>query len=253
MKIKIVSLNLWNGGRLFAPMRDFLVDQQADIYCLQEVYDGHDDQLEDRYRTVELLKAAFPDYMAYFAPVYADTRVDGDIEEGNFILSRFPLIERENFFIDVPFARLSQDNTTDFSGFPSPLQRVVMEVGGKKLTLMNVHGPVNHNGTEDTPRRLHLRDRILERVTEYTIVAGDFNLQPQTQTISGLEAKLQTVFVHDRGTSFNLSRKDLVKYPGYATAVVDMMFATPSLRVLSGEMPQVDVSDHLPLVAELNF
>lgn len=252
MQLKIVSLNVWNGGRLFPAMRDFLLAQQADIYFLQEVYNGQGEGIAERFRTASVLQQVFPKHQAFFAPVYIDTRaVEGEIEEGNLILSRWPIRERENIFIDVPLGKFDQDRTTDFSHFPSPLQRAVIEVEGKSVTLMNIHGPVNLDGTADTPRRLHLRDHILERVTEYSIVGGDFNMQPATQTIAGIETKLRAALPHDRGTSFNVARKDLERFPGYATAVVDMLFVSEAMRVVKAEMPQVDVSDHFPMVVEV--
>src|SRR3989344_706261 len=114
--MKIVSLNVWNGGRLFEQAKQFLVEQQADIYFLQEVYDGKRTDIEPRFRMVEELKKVFPTHEAYFAPAYLDTRKEeGDIEDGNLLLSRWPLINRQNIFIDIPYGTYEQDTMTDWS------------------------------------------------------------------------------------------------------------------------------------------
>jgi endonuclease/exonuclease/phosphatase family metal-dependent hydrolase len=280
MTIKIVCLNLWNGGRLFNEARDFLLQEAADIYLLQEAYDGRGAHLEDRLRTVELLSQAFPDYHASFTACYLDVRVEeGDIDDGNLILSRWPVVSQNFIFTDLPYGRYDQDSTTDFSNFPAGFQKVVIKIEGVQaevqlLTLLNVHGPVNLNGTLDTPRRLKFQADILQHLGEKTIVAGDFNVQPATQTIKGLEEKLINVFQdqahdggvqrfmqkgldrisqHQRQTSFNVNRKDLAKFPGYATAVVDYVFVTPNIRIKSYNVASADVSDHLPLVAVLEI
>jgi endonuclease/exonuclease/phosphatase family metal-dependent hydrolase len=251
--MKVVSLNLWNGGRLFPAALDFLQAQQADLYFLQEAYDGHGDHLPDRFRTVDLLQRAFPNYNSYFAPVYLDVRPrEGKIEDGQLLLSRWPLTDRENLFLDIPYGEYDQDATTDFTRFPATVQKAAIDLGERRITLLNVHGPVNFDGTADTDRRLKMRDIILSQLSEHSIIAGDFNVQPHTQTIRDLTTHLTDVFHHhQRVTSFNVKRKDLDQFPGYATAVVDMMLVTPTFKVVTTTLPEVDISDHLPLVAEI--
>jgi len=95
--------------------------------------------------------------------------------------------------------------------------------------------------------------RIVEQVkgVERVVLCGDFNVRPDTETIGMIEDELVNVFAGELETSFNLKRKDLEKYPGYATAVVDMVFVSENIGVVDKKVPGVDVSDHLPLVVEL--
>jgi endonuclease/exonuclease/phosphatase family metal-dependent hydrolase len=251
--MKIVSLNLWNGGRLFDEAVQFLQAEAADLYFIQEAYNGHDGALESRFRTVDAFAKLFPSHHLYFAPVYMDTRSkEGNIEDGQLLMSRWPLVDQKNVFVDVPYGEYDQDATTDFTQYPVTLQEATISVGGEDIKLINVHGPVNFDGTADTERRLKMKELILAHATQRTIVAGDFNIQPQTQTIRDLAAQLTDVFAdYPRTTSFNVKRKNLDLYPGYAQAVVDMMFVSPNWTVKTAVMPEVDVSDHLPLVVEL--
>jgi endonuclease/exonuclease/phosphatase family metal-dependent hydrolase len=250
--MKIVSLNLWNGGRLFSAVQDFLLQQAADIYFLQEAYDGKDPQFEERFQTVELLKKAFPQHHAYFAPVYLDTREkEGNIGDGQLLLSRYPFTEQKNIFLDLPFAAYDQDGTNDFSTFPSTIQKVIVDIEGKETTLINVHGPVNLNGEEANPRRQKMLEAILSELGPSSIVAGDMNAKPTNPVIQSLEKHITSVFARELTTTFNTKRKNLEKFPGYATSPVDMVFITSDFIVLRKEVPQVDVSDHLPVVVEL--
>lgn len=250
--MKIVTLNLWNGGRLFDEAVHFLHEQCADIYFLQEAYDGSGDYLERRFKTVEILSQVFPDHHAYFDPVYLDTREkEGEIEDGQLILSRWPLIERENIFLDIPYGKFDQDNYQEYDKYPSTVQKGVIEIDGKRVTLLNIHGPVNMDGMAKDEHRERMGEVILKNVSEYSIVAGDFNAQPHNPVIWALEEKLTSVFGNTLTTTFNLSQKDLVKFPGYAQSAVDMIFLTPNFQIMSKEAPQVDVSDHMPLVVEV--
>ena len=46
MKIKVLTLNVWHGGRLWDEMIEFLVKEDADLLLLQEVYNDTDLVLE---------------------------------------------------------------------------------------------------------------------------------------------------------------------------------------------------------------
>jgi endonuclease/exonuclease/phosphatase family metal-dependent hydrolase len=254
MQIKIVSLNIWNGGQLFAEMSNFLQQQQADIMFLQEAYNGSDLEIESRFQTVKLLTQLFPNYDYNFAPMYLDTREkEGPTEDGQLIISKFPLLKPQVIYFDIPYGPYDHDQTTDFSNFPAGVQLATVMVNQQPLRLLNVHGPVNFDGTADTKRRLKMSSTLLKEIKrgERVILAGDFNVQPHTKTIGNIEQKLKSVFKNQLNTTFNTHRKDLLKHPGYATAVVDMMFISPTIKIVHHECPQVDVSDHLPLVATL--
>lgn len=250
--MKIVSLNLWNGGRLFDAAMSFLKGQNADIYLLQECYDGHNPDLAARFRTVELLKANFPDYEVRFAGFYLDCRsVEGEIEDGQVIMSRWPLSYAQMIWFDVPYGRYDNDAMTDFSELSAGMLKAEFAYGDKQITLLNVHGPWHLAGDDDTPRRQVMVRSILDNLGEHTVLAGDFNAQPSVASMKKLALRLINLFDGDLTTSFNVKRKDLAKFPGYATAVVDMAFTTPNWRLLAKQVPQVDVSDHLPLVFEI--
>ncbi len=256
MTIKVVSLNLWNGGRLFDEARSFLLSEQADIMFLQEAYNGQVQSLENRFQTVTLLQQAFPEYDYHFAPAYLDTRQDGHkIEDGQLLLSRFPLSDTRTIFFDVPYGEYDQDAMTDFRQFPAGLQVATIRPSDKPIRLLNVHGPVDLDGLADTDRRLRMAQVIAAEVAEadQVILAGDFNVQPETKSIKVIEKSLHNVFAGELETTFNVKRKDLTKFPGYQTAVVDMMFVSESIEVVHHYCPDVDVSDHLPLVAQLKL
>jgi endonuclease/exonuclease/phosphatase family metal-dependent hydrolase len=255
MLIKIISLNLWHGGRLFDQVTQFLEDQQADIMLFQEVYNGTDQNLARRFQTVSLLKKLLPNHAHIFSPAILDLRKkEGSIENGQLLLSKFPIISSGSIFFDIPFGEYDHDAIQDFTNFPALMQVVRVKIDNRIFKLMNVHGPVNYDGTADTDRRLKMKAAILEQIKneEPIILSGDFNVRPQTQTIRDIEQKLKNVFKDELITSFNLKRKDLKNEPGFADAVVDMMFVSPKIKILKKSCPQVDVSDHLPLIATLD-
>jgi endonuclease/exonuclease/phosphatase family metal-dependent hydrolase len=82
------------------------------------------------------------------------------------------------------------------------------------------------------------------------VLGGDTNARPTNQAIRDIEQHVVNVFGHELANTFNMRRKD---NPGYATSVVDMLFVTPNIRVLSKQRHDVDVSDHVPISAVLEI
>jgi endonuclease/exonuclease/phosphatase family metal-dependent hydrolase len=80
----------------------------------------------------------------------------------------------------------------------------------------------------------------------------DLTNPQRTQSVAKLEEKLTNVFKDERITSFNPKQKDFAT-TGYAYAVVDMVFVSPNIKVLSHTQPQADVSDHMPQIVEISL
>jgi endonuclease/exonuclease/phosphatase family metal-dependent hydrolase len=66
--------------------------------------------------------------------------------------------------------------------------------------------------------------------------------------MKNIEQYLTSVFGNNLKSTFNMRRKD---NPGYATAAVDMLFVSPNIRIVNSECSDVDISDHLPVIATL--
>ncbi|GIK84093.1 MAG: hypothetical protein BroJett025_07150 [Patescibacteria group bacterium] len=254
MKLKIVCLNVWIGGILFDEIVAFLREQNADIVLLQEVYNGDASFTKKQYRTLSELQTLLGYQYAHFAPAFLEDAEGKEVVQGNAILSKLPLTEVSVTFYDVGFGKRDANDNTTFHITPRNLQHIVADLNGIKLHVLNTQGIWGTNG-DDNERRLHMSDHILKESGNSAplIFAGDLNVNEKTETVKRIEKKLTNVFKNQLVTSFNLKRKDLVQDPGYATSVVDMLFVSPDIKVLSASVPQVDVSDHLPLVCEIEL
>lgn len=253
MRIKIISLNLYEGGLLFDSVIDFLNQEQPDILALQEVNNGLDPILPDRLRSIQVLSKALPNFYHFFSPEILLRYPEGKIDIGNAIFSRFPITNQETFFLNAPYGEYDPVPIGgDFSKHPKNMQSCEIEVGDSNLNVCNLHGIWGLDGT-DNPARLKMSEIIIKqtRGKNNVILAGDFNIKPKTRTIESIEKHLTNIFRDELKTTFNLARKDLENFPGYASAVVDMIFASPDLAVVKKSCPKVDVSDHLPLIIEI--
>ena len=247
-KLKIICLNVWLGGKKWEAMVEFLLAEKPDILALQEAYRSSDDTLEPRFQTVQRLSQILGLPYTAFAPTF--TQNDSKLEQGNAVLSAYPIRSQNVTFFDVPFGVL-QDNESDATRVPRNLQQVTIDVHGQDLHVFNTQGIWGFDG-KDNPRRLAMCQKTAEIIQDIspTILCGDFNVDERTASIATLEKTLHNVFKNTRQTSFNLREK---KTGGFAQAIVDFLFISPDIRILDQYSPDVDISDHLPLVATLKL
>lgn len=259
MKLKIISLNIWLGGLLFEEMLGFLKAHNPDILMLQEVFDGKDSSLENRFKSFSVLKNELGFKYSDFAPAFIENIGENQkINQGNAIFSKFPIQNSKTCFYDIPFGERI-DQYEYFPVTPRNLQHITVNLADPTqneviVHVLNTQGIWGTHG-EDTERRTEMGKVILSEIgnNQPLILAGDFNFNPNTKVVADISKSLESVFKTELVTSFNLARKDLFKDPGYATAAVDMMFVSKDIEIISKSCPNVDVSDHLPLIAEVKI
>lgn len=252
MKIKVVSVNTFMGGIVWQSQYDFLLEQKADVMLLQEVYDGGKPEFDNRFRSRQIFEETFSDYESDFMACIGDTRQkEGLIDNGNMILTRWSIVDRSNIYFDIDYLQVDHDRTTDFSTWPAVAQCITVSLPNQKqLQLINIHGPLWYEGGKCTDRRRKMVDRLNQLLDcgLPTIIAGDSNATPDNPCWQKLTAPHKNVFGTSLSTTFNMRRKT---NPGYATASVDIFLTTPDVRIVSAQCLDVDISDHLPLVVEV--
>lgn len=251
MTIKCVSLNIWHGGELLLPMLDFLHEQQADIYFLQEVRQSSDNSLPESFHSLKTIQSRLNYPYSHYAPAFSQTVDRATFTSGNGVITKFPIRNTSTFYVRGKF-RDWPANQTDFRDLPSILQIVELETPSGIVNACNLHGVWDLDGDLYSNARKQMIDVILKAISkkQNIILAGDTNAKHTNPAMRLLENQLTSVFGSDLISTFNMRHKD---NPGYATAAVDLMFVSTHIKVLSKSCPDVNVSDHLPLVVELEL
>ncbi len=151
---------------------------------------------------------------------------------GNASLSRFPIIGAEN--VGLP-------NPHDVE--PRGCLRITVDVNGQPVDIWNTH-----LGLDTEERRQQIRvimDRL--RLDDYpTIVAGDFNEEPDHSNMAPVLGILQDSFAWNAGDNEYTVPVD------EPTRRIDYIFAAPPIQVHYFKIPHDELtqiaSDHLPLV-----
>jgi exonuclease III len=252
MKLKIITLNIWHGGRLWDNALDFLKREDPDILLMQEVFNDHNPSLEQRFRTMDEFNKIFKFKDSDFAASCLFVQDFGKVEEGLAIFSKLPIIKRyDPLFFNEPFNDNYIDDASGPPIAPRNLEHVVIDIHGIPLDVLNFQGVWDLNGENDSVKRLHMSEVIVDAIKDLqnVVLGGDTNVWPTTKTISNIEEHLNNAFGRELKTTFNMSRKGDSKYKaGYAVSVVDMLFTSPQINVIEHICPEIDVSDHLPLM-----
>ncbi len=252
MIVKVISLNLWWGGELFPAIIDFLKQQNADIVALQEVHDGHDPSFKEQWRSMEVLRRELGYPCDDYAQAFILTEADAKIPLGNAVLSKFPITDTSVTFLVESSRDEYQDVPEQWPIEPRVLQYAALDTPSGPVNLFNMHGVWDMAGDRPSQERQAMIVKTLAAIKDKpnVILTGDTNASQGNPVLKDLEQQLTSVFGRTLTTTFNMRRKD---NPGYATAAVDHMYVSPSMQIVSKDCPDVDISDHRPLIVELKI
>lgn len=259
--MKIVFLNIW-GGKMYEPLLAFLREQASatDVFCFQEVFDspaaGRTVRWGGRADIFSDLKAALPEFTPYYAVSArnydGDEYTDFDLSHGNAIFARkrISVSSSGDFFISDE-GMPSPDRP---HAFPHKLQYVRLESNGAEYIAANVHGVAYPGSKRDTPERIKQSQKIVEFLNGERgekILGGDFNLLPDTESIRMIERAGMRNLVKEYGITTTRTMLSYGQYPeSDRQYFADYAFVSTGVQVKDFTVPQIEVSDHLPLILE---
>jgi hypothetical protein len=208
--------------------------------------------LPAQYRSIGVLQAALSYPYHHFAPAIIDRLPVGKLDNGNGIFSKFPVSAPKIVFFNESYGERDPFDASSYPTTPRNLQEVTITVGDSLVSLFNFQGVWDLEGDNYSPHRQRMSEVIIEAIKDHpnVILGGDTNAKPTNKAIQAIEAHLKNIFGTELKSTFNMRRKD---NPGYATACVDMIFVSPTIEVIEKSCPDVDISDHLPLIVTLDI
>jgi endonuclease/exonuclease/phosphatase family metal-dependent hydrolase len=246
--MRLISLNTW-GGILKGELHGFIKEQAAatDIFCFQEIFDNAVNARIDVLGNIDInlyetLVKLLPNHKGYHAPSQ-----DDDEGLAVFIKPHIKLNEVGDVFVHRRRnAMVDGDGTT----IGRNIQFIQFTDDNQDYTVINFHGLWNGGGKTDSPDRLNQSLKIKEfidtRASGKVVLVGDFNLEPNTQSVATLEKGMRNL-IKEYGITSTRSHHYTkpVKFADYAIVSND-------LNVGRFEVLQDPVSDHLPLLLEFN-
>ena len=251
-EIRLICLNAW-GGRLVEPLLAYLRAQRdaADVIALQEVFDGADPKSErhgvDRYAGTDLpvvldlfprCSAELRGFHAFLSEPYSS------LGERLAVFTRADLAVGETGQSEIHSEIRQEAFGTPFRTHVIA-QHVQLSVGKSRVRVINTHGLWIGGSKGDTPERIRQSESLrtlIEGFGEPTVLCGDLNLLPDTESIHILERGLRNLVVESR-----IPRTRSEMAPRSKGEFADYVFVTRDLMVSSFEAVDILVSDHLPL------
>jgi endonuclease/exonuclease/phosphatase family metal-dependent hydrolase len=239
--MRMIFLNSWF-AKTGEPYFDFIKSEapKTDIFCFME----YSPELFDQVSKIL-------------------TDFNGILEKGNY-LKIFNIYDCQAIFARKEIKVVSSGrldiykNTENDTGCAL---YTVIEVNGKILHLMNVHGKSRPGDKNDTEERLKQSKIIIDFFKNKEcskIIGGDFNLNPDTKSVKMFEEVGYRNLIRE----FNIENtrnntcweqfKEDVKING-KQHFADYCFVSADVRVKSFEVPYNEVSDHLPLILDFEL
>ncbi|MEX0368189.1 MAG: endonuclease/exonuclease/phosphatase family protein [Ruegeria sp.] len=263
-----MCLNGW-GGKLHAELLPYVAAAAPEILCLQEVvhspetdkdwltYRDGDHILPQRANFFRDVCQALPDHVAVFCPaaqgvLWDDTQsIPSQWGLATFVHRSLPIIGQMQAFVHKDFSPVGYgDHPRSRSAHGV---RVFDYDANRPVSITHMHGLRDLNGKMDTPDRAAQAQKLLDLSRRVSgpdglrVVCGDFNVEPDSQTLSILAEAGLSELVTGRGF-------DSTRTPHYKKAgrFADYMLINQEEMVKSFDVVHdPEVSDHCPLILEL--
>jgi endonuclease/exonuclease/phosphatase family metal-dependent hydrolase len=266
--LRIISLNAW-GGKLHAPLMQYLRDADPDVVCLQEVtrsvtvstdwlvYRDGSHVLPQRANLFDEIRVALPAHEAFFSPMARGELFEGDARVwSEFGLATF--VRRTHPILGQALGFVHGDFSADGYG-PHPRARNAHCIrlfdyqSNRPVTIAQLHGLRDLTGKGDTPARhaqAHALVELIERIwrdDEPLVVCGDFNVLPGSIMFDALSELGLTDLVTSRGYT-DTRTSHYAKEGRFA----DYMLVTSDVEIVKFDVvAQPEVSDHRALLLEI--
>lgn len=248
----MIQINVWE-GKFLDDLVKFLKKEHADIITLQEVTSGNENLHTDTSLDLfPYLKDALGMEGALAPKFFSDEQS----YIGNAVLSKYPIISQNVFWLKRHNDFLPRKEGLKKRTESCNLLDVTIDLKGYHLHALSTHGawtgePVD---TSEKIRQAHLLAKYLKKLGDTPfLLGGDFNMPPGTKVISLLETVAQNALYgsHITRTTHPVIHKTArVKPEGL---LIDLIFISRHFKVLHIDAPEVTISDHLPVRAELSL
>lgn len=254
-----VSIKLDNNEKVVSLLKNI----DSDIMTLQEVTRAIGDNVFDRYNNSKIIKDQLKKYQySFFGALWCAERhikngviskdFGGMIEQGNEVISKYPIVEAENIFFYKDYAIFEDVTNFRKTDHPRALERVILNIENSQVQIINIHGIWNEGkkGNEQTIKQCQF---VLEEALKRnlpTIITGDFNLNLSTESIRIINEKfINLIDVYGIKTTRPIVNDGL----DIGNSVDDYIFVNDMIKVNNFEVLESDVSDHYPLILDFDI
>ena len=236
-------------------------EYDTDICTFQEAMNAIDESCADMFKSKNYIERLEKYNYSDFAPIYIADKVTennvvvqdfgGKLEQGSLIISKFNIKKAYNQFYYNEYKHGFDATHFKENDWARSVQNVILNIGGKELQIINVHGIWTKDKTGDD--RTIMQSEFILRKVRYdipSIVIGDFNLLPESDSIKLLNQKLINLIEKYNIKSTRPSFDDGLDV---GNIVCDYIFINNKVSVNNLKVINTNISDHLPLLFDFDI
>ena len=230
--MKIIFLNTWD-GTVKKEIERFITNHSKDteIFCLQEIYE----------KMKVLCKDLFQEYMV--ASDYKHINDNESYFQNTYVRRDLSVISKKTLL-----------KNTQGTGLAVYTQ---IQNGNKTLHVCNVHGVSQPGDKTDNKNRLQQSLEIInffKEIKGLKIIGGDFNLEFDTQSVKMFEENGYKNLIKDFNIPTTRNRLTWEKYPEEGKQYfADYVFVSPDVPIKEFSVPNIEISDHLPMILDIEL
>lgn len=232
IQMKIFFLNAFEGK--IEGVKQFIQDQSidTDIFCLQESFNFSQSKI--------FCKDWLTDYQFFSKNKQANQ--DDEFSNSTFVSSKYLVADTKVIGLDDLDVGLG-------------LYNQIQTPNNQIINLGNIHGHARPGDKQDNPSRLRQSQNILDSFKNLSgpkIIGGDFNLDITTKSVSMFEDNGYRNLIKE----FNIpTTRNEIAWDQYEIKQLyaDYVFVSLDVKVTNFSVPNLLVSDHLPMILEIEI
>jgi len=262
--MKLLNINIGIKIDNSKDIAEFIKDVDAGIIAIQEIVRPLEDKVATQFRSKEEIESQLEGMYPYqfFGPLWVSKsnnekkkilyNFGGCVEQGNQILSKYPIIEAANEYYYKSYSYMLDWSNWKEEDHGRALQVVELDIDGKRLQILNIHGiwTADKMGDYRTIKECNYVVEAARRKKIATIITGDFNLLPDTSSIKILNAEFRNLIDE---YEIKTTRPDFKDEIDEGRNVVDYVFVSDEIRVKNFQVFNNDISDHLPILLDFEI
>ncbi len=242
--MKLICLNTWGGRQGTDVINFFKKHKDVDIFLLQEIaHNALNSKSDINAQLFAHIAEALPNHQGFFA-----ASINEMWGQALFVRKDIQVGKAETIFVH---GSVESFVPGDWSTMGRVLQVAELLLpNGKKIVVGNVHGLWVKDNKIDTESRIQQSNKIITALKSFSdeiILAGDFNLRPETESIKMIESELG---LKNMIKEYAIKSTRTPLYTKNDETFADFMFVSPTIKVKEFKVLPDVVSDHAALYLE---
>lgn len=249
--MKLITLNIW-GGKVTNELIEFVKKHtgEIDIFCFQEVFNSTEHGCAedgDMINIHSLLRNALSGYTGFHEQAISVEKRGVQVPYGLAMFAKESISIKARGAYEIFAADADIELPKGLQLWNRLLQYMTITHRNTDLTIFNLHGIYTGGGKGDNSVRIEQSTKVRNFMARHEgkrIICGDFNLNPETESLKILGEGMRNL-IQENGITSTRSHH----YKG-ESKFADYMFATSDIEVKHFEVLADVVSDHSPLLLE---